>query len=168
MDPTHIHLIFNHVPVLGSVVALALLAFGILKKNDSLTNAGLAAAVVSALGAIPVFLTGDEAEDAVEHLPGVVRSMIHEHEHAADFAFWGIILLGILALVTLWLRRKNHSLSKLFTTISCLLSLFVFTMMAKTSFEGGKIRHTEVRATSEASQNVEQPAGGQDKDKDED
>lgn len=56
MNWAHIHLMLNHIPVLGTGFGLALLAWGMMRRNDSLQRAALAAFVVVALAAIPVYL----------------------------------------------------------------------------------------------------------------
>ena len=70
MNWAHIHLLSNHIPVLGALFGLLLLAWGTLRRNEAIQRAALATFVVAALFAIPVFLTGEPSEKAVEHLAG--------------------------------------------------------------------------------------------------
>lgn len=148
MNSAHIHLLLNHIPILGSAFGILLLIYGIFAKNRSLVNAAFVTFVITALFAIPVFLTGEHAEESVENIAGVSETIIETHEESAELALWVMEALGILSLITLFLQKAEHSLAKTFTTISLLLSLITFGLMAKVGYEGGKIRHTELNSTN--------------------
>ena len=66
MNAAYVHLTLNHVPVLGVVFALPLLGFGLLRRNPALLRAGWVTLVAVALVAIPVYLSGEGAEEIVE------------------------------------------------------------------------------------------------------
>ena len=59
MNQAHLHLIGNHVPIVGSLFALVLLGAGLLRKNQTLTQAGLAAVLAAGLLCLPAQLTGE-------------------------------------------------------------------------------------------------------------
>lgn len=149
MNPTHVHLLLNHVPILGSAFGALLLIYGILGKSKSVINAALIAFVITALFTIPVFLTGEPAEESVENIAGVTKASIEEHEESAEFALWMMEALGILSLCTLFLRSKENSLAGKLTILTLLVSLFTFAVMAKVGNEGGKIRHTELTSRTQ-------------------
>ena len=65
MTWSHLHLMLNHVPVLGAVFGFLLLAYGVWRKNDTLQRAALWSFAVVALVAVPVYLTVEPAEEAV-------------------------------------------------------------------------------------------------------
>lgn len=107
MTLTHLHLMLNHVPVLGTAFGLGLLAFGIWRQSDELKKAALGFFVIAALIAIPAYLTGEPAEEVVESLPGVSDTIIEQHEQAAVIAFTGIVALGVVALAGLFFLRRG-------------------------------------------------------------
>ena len=107
MNPAHLHLILNHVPVVGTLFGLALLGWGLLRKSEELTKTSLGILIIIALLAIPVYLTGEPAEEIVEHLPGVNEASIEQHEEAALVAFVGILIVGAAALVSLVLFGRS-------------------------------------------------------------
>ena len=84
MDSTHLHLILNHFPIIGSVIAVFILMYGTYKNYIPLQKVALVLIVVLSIIAIPVFLTGEPAEASVENLPGVSELVIEEHEEAAE------------------------------------------------------------------------------------
>jgi len=146
MNLPHIHLILNQIPVLGTLFGLVLLAWGIVRRNDSLQRAGLLTFTVVALIAIPVYLTGEPAEEAVEHLAGTAESAIEPHEDAALISFIAMELLGALALGALLLSRTRFSPA---LVVHGALAVAILTggLMAWTANLGGRIRHGEVGAS---------------------
>ncbi|HEX9782951.1 MAG TPA: hypothetical protein VGA56_09525, partial [Opitutaceae bacterium] len=105
MNVAHLHLILNHVPVLGTAFGLGLLTFALWRKSEEVKKAALGLFVISALLAIPVYFTGEPAEEIVEELPDVSHANIEEHEEAAEVAFIGVLMLGVAALTKLIWRR---------------------------------------------------------------
>jgi uncharacterized membrane protein len=71
MSTTHIHLLLNHFPILGTFIGCLFLAWGFFKKNNSLKTAAAVLLTVISLISVPVYLTGEPAEEAIEKLPGI-------------------------------------------------------------------------------------------------
>lgn len=115
-----------------------------------------------ALIAIPVFLTGEPAEEKIENLPGVVESIIEQHEETAEIAFWTMLAAGLIAGITIALQLLQNKMAKSFVMISVLISLVSFGLMARTGYLGGQIRHTEIRANAATNQAVETGADEED------
>ena len=111
MNPVHVHLALNHVPVLGVVFALCLLAFASMRKSRELVRASLGALLLSAVFAVPAYLTGEPSEDAVKNLPGVVEAIIHRHENAGSVAFGGVVALGVASLLLLVVCRGEREIA---------------------------------------------------------
>ena len=145
MNLPHIHLMLNHVPVLGTLFGLVLLAWGIMRRNGALQRAALLTFTVVALVAIPVYLTGEPAEEAVEHLAGTVDSAIDPHEDAALISFIAMELLGGLALGALLLSRTRFN-PALVVRGALAVAIITGGLMAWTANLGGRIRHGEVGA----------------------
>jgi uncharacterized membrane protein len=159
MNWPHIHLILNHVPVLGTLFGLVLLVWGLVRRNDALQRAGLLTFTVVALIAIPVYLTGKPAEEAVEHLAGTAESAIEPHENAALFSFTAMELLGALALGALLLSRTRFN-PALVVRGALVVAFITGGLMAWTANLGGRIRHSEV-GTSRAGESGEREPRGE-------
>jgi len=127
------------------MIGSGLLLWGILKNQNNIKTIASVILVVMALIAIPVFLTGEPAEDAVEKLPGVSESIIELHEDAAVLATWLMGITGLAALVALLFQWQKKPLSKALFLTTCMLSAICFAAMARTGYYGGQIRHTEIR-----------------------
>src|ERR1051326_6858902 len=83
MDTVHLHLLLNHVPIVGTFIGLMICITSFFIKDQWIRRIGLSVFVFAAACAIPVYLTGESAEEAIEHLPGVNESLINKHEDAA-------------------------------------------------------------------------------------
>ncbi len=145
INQAHLHLMLNHVPVLGSVVALLLLGSGLLGKSRALLTAGLVAMLVVGVVTIPVFISGEPAEEVVEHQPHVSESAIHEHEEMAESARWAALAGGLFALLALLLGRDRDRYPGWTGITGALLSLATVVLMALTANLGGKVAHPELR-----------------------
>ena len=162
MSWVHLHLLLNHVPLLGAAFATVLLAFAMLKGSDELKKVSLGAFVIAALIAIPVYLTGEPAEEVVEKLPGVSEAIIGRHEDAAFVALIIILVLGAVALAGLGIFRRNRRIPLWFCSVALLLSLVAGGVMGWTANLGGQVRHSEVRdgsASAPSSSESQQDAG---------
>ena len=145
MNPTHLHLMLNHVPVLGTAFGLGLLVFGLGRRSPELKKTALGVFVIVALLTVPVYLTGEPAEDGVKSLPGISKAFIEQHEEAASVAFTGIIVLGAAALTGLLLLQRGKMLPAWFFSLMLAASLIASGLMVWTANLGGQIRHTEIR-----------------------
>lgn len=147
MDLAHLHLMMNHVPVLGVVFAFVVTLIGGIARSMIAVRVGLIMLVVSGLVAVPVYLTGESAEELVEGLPGVSEALIDPHESAAAVSLGLAIASGLLALLTLLLSRSSkHLLPGTFLVATMFVTLAAGVSMAYTANLGGQIRHTEISA----------------------
>ena len=144
MNGAHIHLLLNHIPVLGSIFSLCLLIYGCLTKKDIICNVALFTTVISALFCIPVYLSGDEAEHIVEPIIGINKAALDAHEEMAEIAFWLILMNGAIALATLVSAVKKKFHSGYLLWINAILLALTVALMARTAYVGGQVRHSEI------------------------
>jgi uncharacterized membrane protein len=148
MNATHIHLLITHLPIFGSILGAIVLAYALNRRNDDTKMASYFLFVLSAIGGVIAYLTGEPAEEKVEHLQGVTHDAIHEHEDAALFALISFIILGLISLVGMYIIRKKTALSRKMAIVILILSLFSFSVVLRTGWLGGQIRHTEMNDKS--------------------
>ena len=145
MNGVHIHLLLNHIPVIGMLIGLVVFALGVWRRNDSWARLALGLFVMVAVAALATMLTGEGAEEAVERLPGVTDAIIEPHEEAAKLAAIGAYVLGTISLAALvWVRRPR--LPRALTVVVLPIVLLVAGLMAYAANLGGQIRHTEIRS----------------------
>lgn len=150
MNSTHIHLLLNHFPVIGTMIGSLLLIWGIYSKQNNLKTIAAVVLAAMAIMAIPVYLTGEPAEEAVENLPGVSETLIGMHEDAANIAIWLMEITGIFSLVAIFIQMKHSAKASSFFMLAAVFSIISFAAMARTGYYGGKIRHTEIRSAQDA------------------
>ncbi len=146
MTLLHLHLITNHLPVIGTAFALGLLGFGLWRKSADVTKAALGAFVICSLLALPAYFTGEPAEHAVKRMSGVSQSTIEEHQEAATVALIGIAVLGVMSLTGLIFFRHGKPVPAWPGSIILIAALAVCGLMGWTAMLGGQIRHTEIRS----------------------
>lgn len=151
MSGAHIHLLLNHIPVIGILIGFVVFALGVRRRNDSWTRLALGLFAAVALVAVATMLTGESAEEAVEKLPDVSQSLIEAHEDAAKLASIAAYVLGAAALVTLGGVRRR-ALPRALTVAVLPIALLVSGLMAYAANLGGQIRHTEIRSGAVATQ----------------
>lgn len=144
MDLVHIHLLLNHVPVIGAVFTALLLAIALLRDSTELGKTSLGILGLLAAVAIVVYLTGEPTEEIVERLPGFSESAMESHEEAALVATIAIGVLGVLALGALAVFR-HRVLPRWVNGATLVATLAVTAMMGYTANLGGQIRHSEIR-----------------------
>jgi uncharacterized membrane protein len=144
MNPAHLHLLVNHLPIIGAAFAVGLGFFAYLKKSADLSQATLWLLLVVGAGTGAAMWTGNEAEDVVEKLPGVSRQAIHEHEEAAEFARYAGLGSGLFALVLLARLRGRPESHRNATVFALFMAVLTLALMARTGYLGGFIRHPEI------------------------
>jgi uncharacterized membrane protein len=147
MDLAHLHLMLNHIPVIGVGFGFAVLLVGTVARSRGITGVGLGLLVFSALIAIPVYLTGESAEEIVEKFPGVSESITDQHQSAAAWSLGLVIASGVFAIgaaVYTFLRKAGRPNILVIATL--LMTLVTASSMVRTANLGGQIRHTEIRA----------------------
>ncbi len=150
MNDAHLHLLVNHVPILGTLFALLLGAYGAVRRQPAVVRASFLALVVCGAFAFVAEETGDDAEEVVEEIAGITHATIHEHEEAAEKAMWASLALALAALGVLVWRRSAPEIGTVPTVVVLLGAAAVFGLMAWTGNLGGEIRHTEINGASEA------------------
>jgi uncharacterized membrane protein len=146
MNPAHVHLLVNHIPVLGVVLGLVVLAGAVLRSHALLTRCALAVFVVAALAAIPTYLSGEPAEEIVERAAGEIETWVEPHEEAASVALALVEALGVLALIGLRLSRNGRALPRALMGVTLVAAVLATGSLAWTANLGGQIRHTEIRS----------------------
>ena len=144
MTGVQLHLVLNHLPVFGILFGFVVLALGVWRRNESWTRLALGVLVVVGITAALAMMTGEGAEEAVEHLPGVSESIIHEHEEAAELTALITYALGAGALVALWVFRRG-AIPRGLSVMALVFTMATTGFVAYTAHLGGQIRHTEIR-----------------------
>jgi hypothetical protein len=159
MDPTHLHLLLNHVPTVGFGIGITLFIASLVARSGDLKQAGLVVLVGVALLSIPTYATGNAAQVHLQdrgevsdgtHEGMVTLSLIETHEGAAFLALTFMELTGALAWLALWQSRRRSKVSSGLNSTILVLSLLTLGLMVQAANIGGMINHPEIRGAQEA------------------
>lgn len=143
MNWAHLHLAINHLSVWGIFFGLLFAGAALASKSQDLKKWSLWFVLLISILTIPVYLTGEPAEELIEHLPGVSEAVIEEHEKSALIGTLAAVALGLVALFgilkQIWLSEKNKKIFQIFFTANAAVAL-IFAWIANL---GGKILHHE-------------------------
>lgn len=145
MNGAHLHLIANHLPIVGVIIGTLVMIAGLILKREQIKQTALGINIFSALTSMFAFFTGEEAEEVVEDLQGVSETLIHIHEEYAELFFTLSLILGAISIITLYLSIKTNKFAKYGFLISLALSLSLIFIGKQVGTSGGEIRHTEIR-----------------------
>ena len=145
LNPAHWHLLVNHLPIIGSIIGLFILGFGILSKAEVIVKMSYWLFIVLAVFAVIAKQTGEQAEGFIMSAKLADDTLIEPHAQAADFAQWAMIILGLMALSALFINRLKTL--KIMPLIILITALVGSGLMGWTGFLGGEIMHKEIRIT---------------------
>jgi hypothetical protein len=149
MDLTHIHLLLNHFPTIGFIIGGGLFLLSLAMKSDDLKLVSLVILLGIALIAIPTYMSGNGAADAIKSRPGVTKALVETHEGAAFVAMGFMLLTGMFAWLGLWQFRRLAGVPGWNLTVIAVLTLVSLGLMIRASNLGGEIRHEEIRGVQE-------------------
>jgi uncharacterized membrane protein len=144
LNAPHIHLMLNHVPIIGFAFALLVVAGGLLWKSDAVIRAGFALLLITGLATLPVFLSGEAAHEVVEEMAGVDVEAIEVHEALGERGMFAGIGVAILAAYALF-RYRVRPVPRRLVLVSLAAGLVGFALVAYAGFQGGMIQHEEIR-----------------------
>ncbi len=166
----HIHLLLNHFPTVGMVIAIGLFVTALIRNSSELKRDSLVIFVGLALLTIPTYVTGNAAQEAICRWPvgtppteectaaAVNQATIQTHEGWAMVGLAGMELTGAFAWLGLWQIRRMGEAAKWNLGIITVLALFTFSVMARVATIGGEIRHPEILSVVKNGKRVQQPA----------
>ena len=147
MNGDQLHLLLNHLPVLGVPFGLLLGAWALTRRSEELLRTALGVLVLAALAAGATYLSGEPAEELVEQGVGVSEVFLERHEDLAATAVLAGGLLGGLALSALafgwWGKQRRVPRPLAVATFAGVL--VVAGLLGFTAHVGGQIRHAEIR-----------------------
>lgn len=139
----HIHVMINHLPIIGFPLVAVVLAMGLARRSRDLLLVATALTVLIGAGTFAVKQSGEQAEEVVEQAVWADDDLIHEHEEAAEKATIAALVTALIA-AAVWFRLRGQAAPALGgPTLVLALLLVTSGLMAWTALEGGPIRHDE-------------------------
>ncbi len=105
LNAPYLHLLVNHWPIFAIPFCLAFFVYARMKQGVPAQKFAAIMLCVAALGVVPAFYSGGEAEDFFKKAPihgqtwEQMHDIVEEHEEAADYALYSTLLAAFLSLV---------------------------------------------------------------------
>ncbi len=145
-EPAYLHLLLNHIPVIGLGMSLLVLLFGLALRQRLVLYFGLVLTAVTAGIALPVTLAGDAAYPEIfDGLGEESRDWLDYHAHLAEQ--WLPLIYGTAVLAVCVMLAGLYRSAWLYpgALLVSLLSLGSVTGAVLISEAGGKVKHPEFR-----------------------
>jgi len=153
MNSAHLHLILTHLPIVTTFLSLLLIVYAMRRKDPHALDIALVGFLFAGVVALPVFWSGEAAEETVEHLPGIMDSAIGRHGDAAAVAVVLALIVAGLASVTLFMRKRHMPLADWGQRAVVLAGVVAILAMGWTANLGGRISHPEISGNVALQQN---------------
>lgn len=140
----HWHLLLNHFPAIGTVIALGLLLCAQFRKSEELNRTSLILLVIIALLTIPTYISGGAARRAIEGTADISSDILAAHQDAATWAFGFLLITGWFSWLALWQYRRLGRPSRWVVPVVIVLAAVTLAAMVRTGGLGGAINHPEV------------------------
>lgn len=147
ITPAHLHVLVNHVPIIGLPLVALLLIWGLARREDPVVRAALLLSVLVAIGTWFTDYTGDGAKHDIKNNSWYNRAVVSRHEEAGDRANIAGIAAGVLALGVLVLARRGKPVRRDGAAVVLVVLIAASGFAAWAGYQGGKIRHDEFGLT---------------------
>ena len=145
MNSAQVHLAPTHLPVVLTLAGTIIVIISLIIKNISVTRVGLYVLIAAGLAALPVYFSGEGAEEMVENIPGVSEAIIEEHEDIAKLSLIAIMITAVAGMIGLMSFITQRFGKPIYIGV-LLLSFIATGLLAQTAHLGGQIRHSEIRS----------------------
>jgi len=152
MNDAHLHLVFNHFPIIVPIVGMLILMVGFFTDSDVVKKTAFGVFILGAILTFPAMYTGEGAEEIAEKISGITKDIIHEHEEKAEALAIVNYILGVISLFGFWAYWKQKSFTNIIAIAVLAAGLVGMYLAKQAGTSGGEIRHTEIRAGYDGSQ----------------
>jgi uncharacterized membrane protein len=137
------HLLINHFPVVLSISALTVAILALLLGRRGLWLTAMGALTAAGVSIYPVFLTGNQADHALNDPWYIHPGTIDAHDKFATIALWVILIAGAFAAYAWWrsLKRPADLIPGWMRAGVFVGALAAVIIVAYTAYLGGRIIH---------------------------
>jgi uncharacterized membrane protein len=148
---SHVHMILNHFPTVGFVIALAFYITALVKSDIVMKRIGLVLLVICPILGIPTYVTGNASMWALTDppIPGISKALINAHRDMALLTLFGLAFTGVAAWIELWKFRHLGRFSNFSLYLVLVFAIITLGVMAETGHRGGQINHPEIRLATD-------------------
>ncbi|MBP7822025.1 MAG: hypothetical protein KA010_03820 [Saprospiraceae bacterium] len=151
MDAIHLHLLINHLPIVGIIIGALIFYAGLIRSNRTVLSTGAWVMLISAILSFPTNMSGERAEDASRKLTYIEHDRVEHHEDMAKRFLFSNVGLAVSSLLYLFASKATSRLAGYKFLITIILIIFSISSMyfsIDAGKSGGEIRHEEIRQSS--------------------
>jgi uncharacterized membrane protein len=145
MNPAHLHLLLNHLPMFCGGFSIFLFLYGWVRKQDPMVNLACVLLVLNAGFAFIAHQTGEQAEHLLEGTPGFSEEAIEHHEERTKAFLITCFVSAVFAASLWWTERKTGKPSRVFRLALAVAGLALFVTAWMSGSSGGAIHHSEAQ-----------------------
>jgi uncharacterized membrane protein len=148
---SHVHVILNHVPTVGFVLALTFYIVALVANNDVMKRGSLILFVICSIIGVPTYVTGAASMWALTQppIPEISKAVINAHRDMALWTLFGLGFTGAASYIELWRSRYFGRFSNRSLALVLLFAIVTLAIMAETGHRGGQINHPEIRLATD-------------------
>lgn len=145
MSPAQLHVLVVHLPVVGCLAALVLLAIGEWKRSELVFQIACGFLIACALLSAVAYYSGPAAYEQLETVLAAEKNLVDNHAVLGRAAFVGMVVVGVAALQALLQFLQDEKPSRWLRRALLVLTLAMCGLFVWTAHLGGLIRHVEIR-----------------------
>ncbi len=144
--PGYLHVLINHLPIIGTAVGLLGLIVGLLLRSRIALLPALAILIFSGLSAWPVYVTGSHAYRPIMKIADETgRDWLNAHMERADRVTWIFYVMAGVATIAAVVPIKWPKSALPLGLLTALAAVAAFGASGYIAQAGGPIRHVEFR-----------------------
>jgi len=144
--PEYIHVVLNHLPIFGTILAALALAISLILRSRAAQITALILAVIAGASAYPVFVTGQRAYKTIRNQSDDAGAdWLDEHMDRAEKTIGAFYFLAALALAGLLLPIKWPKSAFPLAVLTLVAAILCSGLAVYIAQPGGRIRHPECR-----------------------
>lgn len=150
-NPAYRHVVLNHFPITGLLLAWVVLLVGVVRRDRSVSLLGLVLVAVTAGSALFVMRAGEDAYPLIrDSLDAAGRQRLDRHADLAGFWGLGLYATAVLALAAFVLALVRDELTARLSRVVAVATLASLIAVVVIAEAGGRIRHAELHAAAPA------------------
>ena len=146
MNPSHVHLLLNHLPTIGFGIGFALFVVALLANQSELRRAGFVIFFMAAALTIITYVSGNDARELLKKTPDISDPLMEAHESAALVALVFMEITGFFSWIGLWIWGRPSRFARWNVVITLIFAALALVLMSRAAYFGGAIRHPETEA----------------------
>jgi len=148
-QPEYLHILMNHLPIIGLMVATVLTAAFLFLRNRPAVVVGMVAVAILSFSAWPTLLTGQNAYEKIDHLADDAgKAYLDRHMELAETWIYLFLATSVVTVAGIIASKKRPHLLFPAAIVSLVMAAGCLIAGSVIAENGGMVRHPEFRSGS--------------------